>query len=324
MVFSLLIKNQFKKIIMNRKILSLLFVVGIFTFFSCADDELSPIITFDKAGKGAYVRLLQETDSKLINLFDINSLTYTYDVEFVDLEQGALVSEYNLSLVVEDKTPDNGADVSTGPVAFRSYSSSDFSTNSNGFAGLEGITITSPELLSAAGINPEDLGPGDEFQIIGTITTVEGQTFGAANSSAAVRGDAFQGHFNYTFAASCPSSLEGSYPYDGFDYWCGEDPSSGTVTVTAIGAGVYTFDDWSLGAYPACYGGLAAGWGTLAFSDVCAEVFFSGFTDNYGDTWEFTSSLEGDKWTITWVNTYGEAGSATITNPSGAWPFTLR
>ena len=74
---------------------------------SCADDSLSPIITFDKAIKGAYVRLLSESD-RLLDLANLSTASYTYTVEFVDEAQGSLVSEYEISATFIDNNPDNG------------------------------------------------------------------------------------------------------------------------------------------------------------------------------------------------------------------------
>lgn len=286
--------------------------------FGCADPDLAPIVTFDSAGKGAYPRLLSQTD-KLINLFDVSGSQYSYGVEFVDPERGGLVSEYALEMTYE------GADGTVvGPVAFRSWSSSEFTTSANGYQAVDGITITANEAFTAAGVKEEDVQAGSEFIFEGKVITTEGQVFTASNSSATVRGSAFQGHFNFTLPAACPSSLAGTYTVEGSNFWCGAADATGTVTIQAEGGGVYTFDDWSLGAYPACYGGLAASWGSLTFTDVCNEVSFTGFTDAYGDTWEFTSTVNGGDWTIDWVNTYGEAGSAVIKANSGDWPFTLK
>ena len=71
-----------------------------------------------------------------------------------------------------------------------------------------------------------------------------------------------------------------------------------------------------------CYEGGNATGGDLAFTDVCAVGSFTGFTDSFGDTWTFTSSVDGTEWTIEWVNTYGESATSVLTNPNG-WPFTL-
>ena len=55
--------------------------------FSCADDDLSPILTFDKAGKGAYAKLLNESAQEL-DLANLSAAQYSYCVEFVDIDAG--------------------------------------------------------------------------------------------------------------------------------------------------------------------------------------------------------------------------------------------
>ncbi len=288
---------------------------------SCADPDLGPVLTFDIATKGAYIRLVQES-SKLIDITNDQTITnsqYTYTVEFVDQNQGELVTDYIITLDYVDVTGANSKE----DIEFRSFSASEFEDFPNGFKGLSDITVTATEAISAAGIQPGDVNPGDQFIFNGSVRTEDGNEYGFSNSSAAVRGTAFSGHFRFILPAACPSSLEGTYSFEGSNFWCGAGPLSGEVTIEASGGGVYGFDDWSLGAYDACYGGFVpAGWGELSFTDVCNEVAFTGFVDNYGDTWTFQSSVSGNDWTITWVNTYGEGGSAVITNPNG-WPFVI-
>ena len=41
------------------KKLSIFIVAGLLFMMACKDDALSPIITFDKAGKGAYVKIVE-------------------------------------------------------------------------------------------------------------------------------------------------------------------------------------------------------------------------------------------------------------------------
>lgn len=308
---------------MNKKIFSILALAGLGLFAtSCADESLGPIVTFDTAGKGAYVRLLEDNGNQLVNLLDLSQSEYIYSVEFVDLEQGDLVSEYRIDLVYDDRNPDNG-DQSSGPNEIMSWTSDQFQESERGFKSVTDISIKPADLFRVANVEASSVRAGDRFVVKGTLTLTDGSTFTADNSTAAVNGSAFAGHFDFTLAAGCPSDLTGTFDYVNTDSWCG-DTSNGSVTINALGGGSYTFSDWSFGGYPACYGGLAASWGTLAFTDVCEVVTFTGFTDNYGDTWDFTSSLsdDGTEWTITWVNTYGEAGTSTITNPAG-WDFVL-
>ncbi len=296
--------------------------VLVLSITSCEDPDRLPLVVLDTVEKGAYPRLIDETD-KLLNLFDVPGSNYTYNIEFVDEQGGALIAEYVLNMSFDDNDASNG-DNSTGPVEFLKITPDQFTENERGYLQAPTITISGSEVLSKAGVTLDQVSAGDNFNFEGRVILTDGRIFSQVNSSATVVGSAFRGHFNFTMPAACPSSLEGTYSFEGSNFWCGAADASGTIEIIARGGGKYSFDDWSLGAYPACYGGLAAGWGTLEFTDVCNTVSFSGFTDNYGDTWEFTSTVDKADWTIEWVNTYGEAGKAVIKANGGEWPFTLK
>ena len=307
---------------MKTKNIFLALLVVTFGIFSCADPDEKPILTFEDATKGGYAKLISES-AKLINVLSestVNASQYTYQVEFVDLQNGGLVTEYKLDLTYE---PVAGSDVTIEN--YLVWAPSDFIDGPNGLKAISETTITAPQILAALGLNWDELAPGDNFVFEGFVTLEDGNTYGFSNSSAAVNGSAFGGHFNFTLPASCPTSLAGSYDYDGSNFWCGAADSSGSVEMIHKGGGVYWFDDWSFGGYPTCYGGFIAANNVLTVTDVCAEVSFSGFVDIYGDTWDFTgSSIVGNDWTIQWVNTYGEAGTGVIHYTGGAdWPITL-
>jgi hypothetical protein len=303
-----------------KRILPIYLFAGLI-LFSCADDSLSPIITFDKAGKGAYVRLLQET-ARDLNLFDLAGSNYNYSVEFVDLEQGNLVSEYKLDLIFQDNNPDNG-DNSSGPSTFRSWSASEFGTTERGFKGVDNITITANDLLSAVGISADALQAGDQFIVKGFLILSDGSVFGKDNSSAAVNGSAFQGHFDFTLNATCPTNLAGTYDYTVLESWCGGlDCPTGQVTLTLTTSG-YDIDDFSLGAYNQCYspctGGAALPLGNLRLVDVCNKISVTG-ASQWGEIYTYHSlTVDGNDLIIEWTNDYGEGGTTAIHNPSG-WP----
>ncbi len=294
---------------MNINKISFLLVAALFFVTSCADDSLSPIVTFDSAGHGAYPRLIEEGE-KLINLFDIDGSSYSYTIEFVDEEQGALVSEYVLDLDY------NG----TGAKEYKRWSASDFSANSTGYQQAPSITITANEAIAAAGLTADQVMPGDEFAFKGKVILQDGSEFTATNSSATVRGAAFRGHFDFTLAAGCPSELAGTYEYTTTDLWCGADAVTGTVDFIDIGGGSFEFSDASFGGYGACYACCAAT--GLTMIDVCAEVSFTSFVNSYGDTFTIDSEVDGESWIITWSSDYGEAGVTTINFPGGV-PFTV-
>lgn len=119
----------------------------------------------------------------------------------------------------------------------------------------------------------------------------------------------------------CPSNLAGTYDFSTANYFCEGDAVTGQVTWTEVGAGLYEIDDWAYGSYQECYGGPAANWGTLQFTDVCNEITIIG-ADNYGDSWMFTEvSASGANLTLTWLNTYDETGVTTLTRTDGTqWP----
>lgn len=304
--------------IKNKIALAAMAVALLFTF-ACEDEDRLPIVVLDTVEKGAYPRLIDETD-KLINLFDVPGSSYTYNIEFVDIEGGTLIEEYVLDLVYDDNNPDNG-DNSTGPVEFLRFSSSEFSEGENGFLKAPTITITGPEAFAAAGVTEEDVLAGDNFNFVGRIILTDGRVFSQTNSSATVVGPAFRGHFNFTMPAGCPSDLAGTYEFTTAELWCGADPVSGTVEFVDRGGGTFEFSDASFGGYGACYNCCTAS--GIRFSDVCNEVSFLTFANQYGDTFSFSSEVSGEDWILTWQNDYGEAGVTTMKFPGGV-PFTVK
>lgn len=324
-----------KNIIMNfNKITLLSLLAGVLFFTACTDEDLAPIVTFDSAGKGAYVRLVSESGEKLVNLFDVAGSSYTYTVEFVDPAMGGNVAQYVLELTFDDNDPDNG-DNGKGPIEYLSFDASQFTTNGDGFQGVENIAITGPEILTALGISEDDVSPGDVFEFEGKLLMNDGGVFTGSNSSSTVNGAAFKGHFDFDLNAACPSSLAGTYDYELQAAWTGfTDVVTGQVDVIAEGGGVYHFSDASLGAYGVGYGaGVIANSPNIEFTDLCAVVSFTGLTDAYGDIWEFTSELSDDKtrWTIEWLNTtyvdpaagVNESGTTVLINSNG-WDFDLK
>lgn len=284
---------------------------------SCKDENLAPIATFDAAEKGAYPALISET-VRDINLFDIAGSQYVYTIEFIDLEAGNLVSEYSLQVTYEDGDASDG-DNSAGPIEFRAWPASSFETNENGNKGISNITITANDAMAAFGLS--DLGPGDVFRFTGRVTTTSGQSFGRANSSAAVNGAAFRGHFDYSLTAICPSALEGTYTAISTAIWCGApDGYEKTITMSKDGKTAYDVDDFSFGAYDPCYGEASARpLGNLRIVDVCNKISVTG-ASQWGEIYTYSDmSVDGNSWIFTWSNDYGEGATTEVINPAG-WP----
>ena len=174
--------------------------------------------------------------------------------------------------------------------------------------------------MAAVGQSADNLSAGDAFKLVGRVTTTSGQSFGAANSSAAVNGAAFRGHFNFTMAASCPTTLSGTYEAISTNIWCGADDGySAQVTLTLVADG-YDVDDFSFGAFDPCYGATAARpLGNLRMVDVCNEISITGVSQ-WNEVYEWSDmSVDGSSWKFTWTNDYGEGATTEVINPAG-WP----
>jgi len=217
---------------MNKYIKTIVIALGAFMVTSCADPELSPIITFDKAGKGAYIRLVELKSG----LFDNNSpetAALEFDAEFIDIENGALVNNYSINVQYIDANPDNG-DNSVATTPYLSFGKSDFGTSVNGKVGMS-LSISLKDLTTKLGLNLDDILALDQFRFSSSITLDDGQVFSQANSSAAVTGDAFQGWFNFSGIVTCP------IPDDRF---------SGAYTMTYVGDATTAFGATPYGPDP--------------------------------------------------------------------------
>lgn len=257
---------------MNNNLLMLCTAVLLLIMSSCADDELGPVLTFDTAGKGAYVKLLSETPREL-DLMDLGSSSYNYEVEFVDIDQGNGIQQYDLAVNFVDNNPINGNHSSDVEKAFKSYSASEFNTSDRGFKSLS-VSVPLSELLSLFGLSGDDLLANDQFRFIGTITTVDGDVFGFANSSSAVNGSAFQGHFNYTLKATCPlpdNIFVGDYTLTYQEVTGAWDESlvEGTVSLTTVP------NSSTQRQFDAVFLDIFGGFGvTVKMDFVCTEVVF--------------------------------------------------
>ena len=209
-----------------------------FLLFSCADEDLSPIATFDKSGKGGYPRLTAE--SGLYDLAKFSSASYDYTVEFVTIDQGENVDAFDLYVSFVDNNPDNG-NSSKAEILYQGYTQSDFTTNAKGFKEIS-ISLPLSAVAGKLGLKEEELNGNDSFRFRSVLTLNDGSVFTFDNSSGAVNGSAFAGHFNFTNNLTCPMTddqFTGTYQIaysadteeGAFGWTFGANP--GTLTFTA-------------------------------------------------------------------------------------------
>lgn len=191
---------------MIKKIFFGMFIMGLMLTYSCKDEDLAPIITFDQAGKGAYVRLVELRTGEF-DLNNISTTTYDADVDFVDIDNGSTVTNYDIYV---SYTGSDGEEVAEQ--LYKAYSASDFGTSANGNAGRT-LNIPLSEVAALMGKDPNDI-PAASFFNFRTEITSDGVVRNFSNSSSAVNGSAFQGHFNFTVKVTCPvdnSRFSGDY-----------------------------------------------------------------------------------------------------------------
>ena len=188
-------------------------ICGLFLFMtSCKDDTKAPIITFDQAGKGAYVKLLNVTagqDGYDLSLF--SSTTYDFEVEFVDEQQGDLVATYTTYVSYKSSPFSTTPDVPE--VLFATVDAGSFGESERGFKSTS-LSVPLSTVAGLLNLTADDLGGADVFQFRSEIILQDGSVFQASNSSAAVNGSAFAGHFNFSVKLSCPlpdSDFVGAY-----------------------------------------------------------------------------------------------------------------
>ena len=246
---------------------------------SCADENLKPIVTFDDAGHGAYIKLIVQDGSVDIDFFTQsgNTDSYMMSVEFIDDEKGALVANYAID--VEYKSGGASQTIAN----FRSFDAASFTTSDDGNKAVLNISIPHQELIDAVG---GTVLQADQFIVKGILNMTDGSIHTADNSSASVKGAAFVGHFNVTFSVVCPSDLAGTHTYTTVG-WCGTTlGGTGTSTWVSEGTGLYSVVDgaYDFGAYDACYGDNIPGnypvaglpMGNLRINDLCNGMFWTG------------------------------------------------
>jgi hypothetical protein len=172
--------------------------------FSCADDDLKPILTVDQLTVGAYPKIISITTGE----YDKNNPTttaYTFEVEFITESKGDNVENY--SIIVSE----NGSAFEP----LRSYGQADFGTSENGNKSIS-VSIPMTEVAAIFGRDPLLIPALTIYRFDKVVTLDDGRVFGFSNASPTIRGGAF-GDFRFDVLVTCPMTPDqftGSYTAD--------------------------------------------------------------------------------------------------------------
>ena len=328
-----------------KNIYKSLFFISVFVFGGCEDPDKGPIFLYEDLELGAYARLVSNEEGEnlvpIVSESGFDDFSHTYQVEFVDGSRGSLVSAYKVDV---EYLPLGKAENKMEKKDFISYASEQFVDGDSGFKQIPETAITSQALIDAFGLSFADLSPKDQFRFKGGVVHENGAVYNSENSSSTVNGTFFQGYFDFTLFVGCETSLDksehvvkGGYIFETTVTICKGEIVSKTITDTVrvtrnstVPIGEYSFDDWSFGVNKDCFGEKTPPQTGFVFTDVCGVVEFSSSssTDDFGNKWNYTSSVNQNQWTIVWDNGSDQddiakiAGSTVITFP-GDVPFTV-
>jgi len=292
---------------------------------SCGEPEL-PFDRFEDVNYGAYARRLS-LDGEF-NYFDPANSMYTLSVEFYDEDKGQNITSYDWTVQHINNAGGDDSEV----VAFKSISAP-FTMNEDGLPSAT-MTFGFQEALDALNLTIADVNGGDNIEFQATINKADGTSFTVTNTGTNIISSAsFAAMFTLNAPIICPSSLEGTFDVVSTNfivagsYTCADgggpavDPWTGTVTWENQGGGNYTTTDLSFGQFPNCWADAPANSDDARVVDACGILSTSG-ADQYGDTYAYTwVSQTGPELVLDWVNTYGDAGTATLTRQDGNdWP----
>ena len=256
----------------------LLLALLVLSIGSCADEELSPIVTQDALLFGAFPRLVELRTGEY-DLNDLENSTYDMEVDFVDNAEGEDIAEYRLYVVFDDNTTGSGRpDYSSDEVLVRSYTPTDFRAGPNGNLGVD-VSIPFTEVAQLADVPLDSIFAGDRFQFRAEVEKEDGRVFSSSNSTPAIT-NAFGGIFDFNVNATCPlpdDRYSGEYRvtygtiYDQFDLFgepvqaLGNPPLDLVVTLELV-AGSTTRRTFNVGTYANPGYAFATGPTTLDFA----------------------------------------------------------
>lgn len=290
--------------------LIILFAVMAVSFQSCIkDDDLIKYPDFIETALPYFEMNLDKDD--VVNLADMSST----DAEFsFDLQEGAdLVQSVDIMV---------------------SYNGSDGVLYKNVTTWPSTIAVTGSDLLSAfdaSVMTAENLVVGDEFMFYADVKLKDGSVHkGVTPDGNIAFSQDFIGQthmprsYNVVYRVNCPSDLAGTYNMtaEGEGNWGLGDPqpwsTTRTVTLTAVGGGVYECDAVLGGIMVDWYAAFGATDNIGQWVTVCGSIQPVAINDGWNNAAAFSGSVDDATGIITyeWANPWGDNAVFTLT-PTG-------
>jgi len=177
---------------------------------SCGDSDK----VFDQIIEGEQRGAALRQTNVIANSVALNSDTgqlengerFAVDLEYQDTEDGNLLSELEVYISFADNT-DDGVDNSKAEVLHESIPASSFAAGDRGLPILS-YSFPGTEMLSALGMNVEDLGTGgDQFAVRFEVVLNDGRRFSAAQNSGTLTGSYFASPFTNLITVVCAPTM---------------------------------------------------------------------------------------------------------------------
>ena len=183
----------------NYKVFSAIILTSMM-FTSC--DEGDAVVDFvtDNTQRGAILRTIAVKSNELP--IGDPSGNFAVDFEIQSEDNGSLVSSLDVFATFRDNSPSNGPGNSSEALV-ESINSSTFTQGPRGLPTLS-YAVTLPELLSATGVNGDDLDGSDQFRIRFELVLTDGRKYSFAQNSGTLTGSYFSSPFQYDATIVCP------------------------------------------------------------------------------------------------------------------------
>lgn len=157
-----------------------LLLVGVLC--SCSTDEKAIEVVTEEVERGAVIRTTAINNVD----FDINDLQSTFhiEVEEMDIEDGGLLEEVEVSISFKDNTPSNGTN-SVSATLFETIPASEWVTGANGLP-ITSLVYTYQELITITGLTASQVAVKDQFLVHLNLKLTDNRVFNASNASSII------------------------------------------------------------------------------------------------------------------------------------------